>query len=151
MRRFVLHTVFVALLVPVATSAIQTPSQDELAIRDLIRREDSGLGPTLADDAIFASANTPQPLVGSAERERYNQGPRVSISAGRPNEALTTTVRRLVIAEAGDLAYEFSNFRREWDAPGGGRSGFNGSLLRVWRKINGQWFETAHFARPNEL
>jgi ketosteroid isomerase-like protein len=56
----------------------------------------------------------------------------------------------LVVAKSGDLAYEYSNFRMEWDGPDGKRTGFNGALLRVWRKVDGQWLAEALYARPNE-
>lgn len=69
----------------------------------------------------------------------------------RPNETRKTDVVRIRVAQAGDMAYEFSNFRIEYDDPQTKqKTGFNGSLLRVWRKVAGKWLVEASFARPNE-
>src|SRR6266513_5797067 len=44
----------------------------------------------------------------------------------------------------------FGNFTLSFDQPDKKHISFDGSYLRVWRKINGEWLEDAFFARPNE-
>lgn len=125
-------------------------SDDEKAIRDLIRRADEGEDVECAEDHVFVSGLYPRPIVG---RERYREArakTREALRQRQPNRKTTTTVERIVIAKAGDLAYEYSTFRIEWDEPAGGRGGGDGSRLRVWRKAGGRWLAEAHFARPNQ-
>jgi ketosteroid isomerase-like protein len=87
--------------------------------------------------------------VGRQEQQKF----RTQFEAAqkkRPNAKTQTTVERVVVAKSGDLAYEFSNFRTEWDGADGQRAGFDGSYLRVWRKLKGEWLEEAFFGRPNQ-
>jgi len=70
--------------------------------------------------------------------------------ASRPNAATRTIVRRIVVAASRDLAYQFSDFRTEWDDASGARTGLSGSILRVWKKVGGEWMQEALFARPNQ-
>jgi ketosteroid isomerase-like protein len=68
----------------------------------------------------------------------------------RSNESRKGELVRLVISQSGDMAEEFGNFTLSFDQPDKTHIGFDGSYLRVWRKINGEWLEDAYFARPNE-
>ena len=123
----------------------QGTAQDEAAIRSLIRAEDNGERPPLTDDAVFASGRTVVPLVGREDIERFLDRERLVRPAERPNETRTTSIQFMVVSPAGDVAYELSSFRREWDAQGG-RSFVTGTQSRVWRKINGQWRQAAVLA-----
>jgi ketosteroid isomerase-like protein len=115
---------------PGAAWADQPAAADEKAIRELIRKSDEGERIKWTEDGIFASGLTPKPLVG--RKEAQESRPKLeAIGKQRPNHKTKTTVERLVVAKAGDLAYEYSNFRMEWDGPDGRRTGFNCSLLRV--------------------
>jgi hypothetical protein len=65
----------------------------------------------------------------------------------RLNEARKVDVVRIKVAAAGDMAYEFSNFRIDYDDPQTKqRTGFNGSLLRVCEKsaASGWWKHRSH-------
>ncbi len=68
----------------------------------------------------------------------------------RSNESRKGEVVRLVISQSGDMAEEFGNFTLSFDQPDKTHISFDGSYLRVWRKIGGEWLEDAYFARPNE-
>jgi len=68
----------------------------------------------------------------------------------RSNESRKGEVVRLVISQSGDMAEEFGNFTLSFDQPDKKHISFDGSYLRVWRKINGEWLEDAFFGRPNE-
>ena len=70
--------------------------------------------------------------------------------ASRSNESRKGELVRLVISQAGDMAEEFGNFTLGFDQPDKTHISFDGSYLRVWRKIRGEWLEDAYFARPNE-
>lgn len=48
------------------------------------------------------------------------------------------------------MAEEFGNFTMSYDESNKTHIGFNGSYLRVWRKVNGEWLADPFFARPNE-
>jgi ketosteroid isomerase-like protein len=47
------------------------------------------------------------------------------------------------------LAYEFSNSTLSFDLKSGSKESFPTSLLRVWKKEDGQWKIAAMFARPH--
>jgi ketosteroid isomerase-like protein len=127
---------------PVATA-------DETAIRQLIQKDDAGEPIQWTEDRIFASGVTPKPLIGRRQNEEFRSRME-AVRRQRPKSKTKTTAERLVVSKSGDLAYEYSTFRIEWDATDGNRTGFDGSLLRVWRKVDGQWLAEAMFARPNQ-
>ena len=58
---------------------------------------------------------------------------------------------RIEIAQSGDLAYEFSNSDLIFDLKSGGRDVTTSSVLRVWKKEEGQWKIAALFARPHDV
>ena len=48
------------------------------------------------------------------------------------------------------MAYEYSDFTMSYDlADTKEHQVFDGSLLRVWKKVDGEWRIAATFARPN--
>jgi hypothetical protein len=47
------------------------------------------------------------------------------------------------------MAYEYSTFQTSWDRKDNGRHfALEGGLLRVWRKMDGQWLIAASFQHP---
>ncbi len=98
------------------------------------------------DDAILWSGAYERPFV------RPNKGKEIpgSTLSKRSNEKRTTDVQRIEVAASGDLAYEFSYENLEFDLPGPPMHhvGFKVGLLRVWKKVNGDWNVAALFARP---
>jgi hypothetical protein len=102
-----------ALHAPGAAWADQPAAADEKAIRELIRKGDEGERIKWSEDGIFASGLTPKPLVGSKEAQEF-RAKSEPIRKQRPNSKTKTTVERLVVAKAGDLVYEYSNFRMEF-------------------------------------
>lgn len=69
----------------------------------------------------------------------------------RRNTKIASEIVRLDVASAGDMAYDFSNFTMSYDmADTQQHVSFPGSLLRVWKKVNGQWRVVAFFARPHD-
>lgn len=139
------------LLAVTATTEEAKPGQheDEIAIRALIRKQDEGGAVGRTRNFVFSSGATPRPLLGRA-LQAFEKGRGEKMRASRPNAATRTIVRRIVVAGSRDLAYEFSDFRTEWDDAGGARTGLSGSILRVWKKVGGEWMQEALFAKPNQ-
>src|SRR5690348_1673924 len=57
----------------------------------------------------------------------------------------TTTARRIVIADSGDLAYDYSDGMLEFDLKDGTHVTSPNSTLRVRQKQDGQWKMAANF------
>jgi ketosteroid isomerase-like protein len=115
---------------------------EEAAIRAAIA---SGQAKTTDDEIVWTGAYE-RPFV------RPNKGVEVPGSdvSKRRNEKHTTDVQRIEVAESGDLAYEYSFSTLEYDLPGPPQQhvAFKTGLLRVWKKVNGDWNLAAVFARP---
>ena len=131
---------------PAAIAQTDTNAKtDEQLLRKLIQEENEGkhvIKPT--EDSIFVSGAYPRPMIGRAVQEAV--GP----SRDRSNVSQKSEVVRLAISQSGDMAEEFGNFTMSFDKPDKTHISFDGSYLRVWRKINGEWLEDAFFARRNE-
>ena len=118
---------------------------DEQLLRKLIQESNEGKNVIKRiEDSIFVSGAFPHPMIGHAVEEALGS------RKDRSNESRKGEVVRLVISQSGDMAEEFGNFRLSFDQPDKKHISFDGSYLRVWRKINGEWLEDAFFARPNE-
>ena len=118
---------------------------DEQLLRKLIQEENEGkhvIKPT--EDSIFVSGAYPRPMIGRAVQEAVGR------TRDRSNVSQKGEVVRLAISQSGDMAEEFGNFTMSFDKPDKTHISFDGSYLRVWRKIKGEWLEDAFFARPNE-
>ena len=119
---------------------------DEQLLRKLIREDNEGKNVIKrTEDSVFVSGAFPRPMIGRAAQEAAGLPPR-----DRSNVSRKSDVVRLVISQSGDMAEEFGNFTMSFDQPDKTHISFDGSYLRVWRKINGEWLEDAFFARPNE-
>ena len=136
----------------------QSQSADERAIRDLIARYDQGESVPRTSDEIFWTGDFKRPRIGSEEREPLPSDLRPSSARipGSPSERVpgsrrrVTTPVRIEIAKSGDLAYEFSNSELIFDLRNGEReTAIPSSVLRVWKKEEGQWKIAAMFARPH--
>jgi hypothetical protein len=118
---------------------------DEQLLRKLIREDNEGKNVIKrTEDSIFVSGAFPHPMIGHAVEEALGS------RKDRSNESRNGEVVRLVISQSRDMAEEFGNFTLSFDQPDKKRISFDGSYLRVWRKINGEWLEDAFLARPNE-
>jgi hypothetical protein len=151
-----IRTLAIAVLASIAISAeAQSPSADERAIRDLIARYDKGEAVAHTDDRILFGGEDRRPVVGSQRREPVPADVRPAAPVpGSPERVqgsrrrLTTPVR-IDIAKSGELAYEFSNSELIFDLKNGDRETIRSSVLRVWKKDDGQWKIAALFARPH--
>jgi ketosteroid isomerase-like protein len=121
--------------------------EDEKAIRELIKKIDTDQPATRTDDSIYSTGPSGT-LVGKAEQEKAQER-LAALAKERGKTTVKTTVERVVVANSGDLAYEFSRFRMDWAGGTGKAGGFDGVYLRVWRKVEAEWREDAFFARPH--
>jgi len=118
---------------------------DEQLLRKLIQENNEGKNVIKrTEDSIFISGAYPRPMIGRAVQEALGS------RKDRSNESRKGELVRLVISQSGDMAEEFGNFTLSFDQPDKTHISFDGSYLRVWRKIRGEWLEDAYFARPNE-
>jgi ketosteroid isomerase-like protein len=121
-------------------------TSDEQLLRKLIREDNEGKNVIKrTEDSVFVSGAFPRPMIGRVAQEAGGLPPR-----DRSNVSRKSDVVRLVVSQSGDMAEEFGNFTMSFDQPDKTHISFDGSYLRVWRKINGEWLEDAFFARPNE-
>ena len=140
---------FAFVMVGLSSAFGQTTQSDEQVIRNIVQRADTDEGALkYTENRIFVSGLYPRPIIGkrNEEEEKISVGARET----RKNLKRKTEIIRLVVSEGKDMAYEFGKGAMSWDDKDGKRTGFEGSHLRVWRKIKGEWLVEAHFSRPNE-
>jgi len=118
---------------------------DEAAIRALIAQRDAGKPLPSMPDRVLWLASFQKPIVGGEtpvlrthERGIENRVPDTTKNA--------TTVRRIVTAASGDMAYEYSDGTLDFDLKAGGHVTSPNSTLRVWQKHDGQWQMAAAFS-----
>ena len=117
---------------------------DEAQIRALIAQRNDGKPVPMLPDRIAWLGAFQKPIVGddapvlrTHERGLENRVPNTQKN--------TTTIRRIVISEAGDMAYEFSDGTIDFDLKDGTHISSPNSTLRVWQKQAGQWKIAAMF------
>lgn len=131
------------------TTAGSTSKTDEQTIRDLVAQENEGKSVIkMTDDRIFVSGAYPMPMIGK-EVSPENQQASDKIKAERRNFKQQFRIERLVVAQAGDMAYEFGYATLDWDKPDNSHVSGESTYLRVWRKLQGEWKVEVRFARPN--
>ena len=96
------------------------------------------------EDCIVVTGAYPRPVIG---RAAFEQAQSLLL---RTNRLIKDEIVRLVVSQSADMAEEFGNFTMSYDEPNKKHISFNGSYLRIWRKVNGDWLADAFFARPNE-
>jgi ketosteroid isomerase-like protein len=141
------------LATPALAQSKANAQQDEQAIRAQSNRwveiVNSGRRPSDLWEAggVFVSGVFPRPVIIPDTAMK----PRTTVQAEkRKNQRITQTIRRVTVSEAGDMAWEYTDFESEYDATSTGKHvTFPGSMLRVWHKVDGQWKMAAMFARPN--
>jgi hypothetical protein len=68
----------------------------------------------------------------------------------RKNEKQSVKVERLEVAASGDMAWEFSYGKLDYDVDETPlrHVTIDQGILRVWKKVGGQWKRAAVFLRP---
>jgi ketosteroid isomerase-like protein len=122
---------------------------DEAAIRAAIERVRAGED-LRTQDAIFFSGAYKRPIVRGESKPEPTARAQTIVTG---SERTTIRVRRIEVASGGDMAYEFSDgtiARRQKRAGGADEEVvFENSILRVWKKVGGQWRLAAHFSAPH--
>jgi ketosteroid isomerase-like protein len=115
---------------------------EESAIRALIEKG----GRPRTDDAVSWSGAFKRPIVGSLAGEAF---PEANVSK-RKNQKQSVKVERLEVAASGDMAWEFSYGKLDYDVDETPLRHVNidQGILRVWKKVGGQWKTAALFVRP---
>jgi ketosteroid isomerase-like protein len=120
---------------------------DDQAIRALVARLDAGEKPPYTDNAVFWSGAFPRPTLRNKPDTEATQI-REKMDKERHNQSIKSTIERLVIAQSGDVAYEYGESDMRYDDPQNQTHAWRAGYLRAWRKVGGQWKLDAFFARP---
>jgi ketosteroid isomerase-like protein len=101
-----------------------------------------------ADNAIFVTGGCTRPIIGKDTTVKLTAQ---ASAEKRRNQKLTEKIQRLEVSKSADMAWEFADFRLSYDETKTGKHvEFPGSMLRVWKKVDGRWRVIAEFRRPNE-
>jgi hypothetical protein len=137
----------------VSTAAAQDRAVDEKAIRAAIAALDAGTdGPRMLPDGVQWTGAYKYPLFSSKDKAVEIDHPRVQNRLREANGRFAlkskTTVRKLEIAQAADMAYEVSDVELTVQLKGSKGTEtdtFMTSTLRVWKKVDGTWRPAAAF------
>jgi hypothetical protein len=103
--------------------------------------ERSPIGMRGTKDAVIWTGASSKPLTKETDKPDL-------VAPNRRNNVFKTTVQRVDVSQAGDMAYEYSTFSIAYDDDRGHREA-TGALLRVWKKDGGTWKIAAQFQRPH--
>ena len=118
---------------------------EEQRLRELIERlRREGQPAPISDDLFFVSGAYPRPLRGRAAADEASAG----LRATHRHVTRTFTTERLVVAAAGDLAYEYGTGRQESDTLAGEHRTEDAAYLIVWRQHAGEWRMAAAVFHP---
>ena len=124
-------------------------ANNEAAIRALIAQLDAGQQVPRAAKRVFWSGAYELPVLDNeTPKPRKGDGGIDERVAG--SQRSKTTVRRLVVSDGGDMAYEYNDATISFDLKNGKHTSFDSSTLRVWQKEGGQWKIAASFSFPHE-
>jgi hypothetical protein len=128
----------------VTVQAQRGPSQAERQIRSQIEAFDTRSNVAeegYTSNAVIWTGAYSKPMTLDAPHPADIPAP------GRRNSVQKVNPTRIVVAPAGDMAYEYSSFHLSYDDDRG-HSNIDGALLRVWQLQNNKWMVVAHFQRP---
>jgi hypothetical protein len=119
---------------------------EDASIRALIAK---GAPLPWTDERIAWSGAEKRPGVGSKRGEAF---PEAQLDK-RKNSKGSLSVQRLEVSASGDMAWEFSYGKLEYDldVTPPKHVSFEQGILRVWKKENGQWKIAASFTRPLDV
>ncbi|HEV1286905.1 MAG TPA: nuclear transport factor 2 family protein [Bryobacteraceae bacterium] len=119
---------------------------EEASLRALIANDGR---PPWTDDRIAWSGAEKRPSVGSQRGEAF---PEAQLEK-RKNSKSSRSVQRVEVSASGDMAWEFSYGKLEYDldVTPPRHASFEQGILRVWKKENGQWKIAASFTRPLDI
>jgi hypothetical protein len=149
MQRQLIITAMMVGLVAITSSDVRGAGKnaaEEAAIRKQIAAYDMGTRGLGLPEQVFWSGAYKRPIVGNEKGEPAEGGNSIPnrVPGSQKNK---TEVIRIVVADSGDLAYEYSKSTLEFDLKSGEHQSAMTGLLRVWQKQNGDWRIAAFFAR----
>jgi len=122
---------------------------DEAAIRALVADMDAGKSVPRMAKRVFWSGAYERPFMEN-EQPTPRKGDDGIDKRVPGSQRAKTTVRRIVVSDAGDMAWEYSDATLTFDLKAGGSVSFTNSTLRVWQKESGQWKLGAFFSFPHD-
>jgi len=143
--QFIGLSMFLVCPLSFAQSSSVNLKEEEAAIRALISNRQM----KYTEDKILWSGAFKRPIVASQTGEAY---PEADIGK-RKNETYSIDVHRIDLASSGDMAYEVSYGKLQYDvdATPVRRVVLDFCLLRVWKKVGREWKVAALFNRPLDL
>ena len=101
-------------------------------------------------DAIFWSGAYRRPVILPEKAEEF---PGRELSKRRNQKVGNPEIQRIEVSASGDLAYEFSYTSLDFDETGATQHHISvkSAMLRVWKKVDGQWRVAALFVRPMDI
>jgi ketosteroid isomerase-like protein len=116
---------------------------EEAAIRKLIANPQQMI---YSDDVVFWTGAYKRPSIGRHTGEPFSA---TSLSQ-RKNQTDRFDVQCLEVAMSGDMAYEYSCGKLEFDTGDepAGHIVIQQGIVRVWKKLNGEWKVVVAFIRP---
>jgi ketosteroid isomerase-like protein len=139
-------TVAASVFLLVSPKGAGTNAAAEAAIRKLIAAESDGhAAPSMADRIVWTGAYQ-RPFVGQ-ERGVPATSAQVPL-ADRASEKTVRTPMRIVVADSGDLAYEYETGSGTITLKDGSIRKIENAAIRVWQKDQGEWKVAVYFAAP---
>lgn len=124
-------------------------TEEEQVLRSLIEKERNGDATAIkrTNTYVFASGRFVRPIMGKPDEEQVKED--ADAVADRKNQKMTSKTNRLEVAKSGDLAYEFGEYKLEFDRQNNEHVAIEGTYVRTWKKVDGQWMVDLHYVRPN--
>lgn len=109
---------------------------DKKWVQAVAAKDTLTIGAMYAEDGEFLPPGAPRITGRAALRAAWAQ------FLQAPNLSLTFEPSKVVVASAGDIAYETGSYRLAMDGPKGRRIEDTGKFVVTWKKVNGAWKAT---------
>jgi len=138
--------VVVSTVIAVPLRSAGTNAVAEAAIRKIVAAENDGKTPPVMVDTILWSGPMQRPVIG---KERPVPAATAQIPLGdRVSTKAVLKPERIIVAESGDLAYEYETGVITATLKDGSTKTVENAGIRVWQKDGGEWKLAAHFSAP---
>jgi len=138
--------VVVSTVVAVPLRSAGTNAAAEAAIRKIVAAENDGKAPPVMADRILWSGPMQRPVIGN-ERPVPAATAQIPL-ADRESTKAVLKPQRIIVAESGDLAYEYETGVITATLKDGSTKTVENAGIRVWQKDGGEWKLAAHFSAP---
>lgn len=106
---------------------------DKKWVQAVAAKDTMTIGDMYAEDGEFLPPGAPRVTGRAALRAAWAQ------LLQAPNLSLTFEPSKVVVASAGDIAYETGSYQLAMDGPKGRRIEDAGKFVVTWKKVNGAW------------